>query len=295
MRAVDERWSCDDDMVEQTLSKPQGILVVPDGRPPRCSVLVLAGSSGRIETDRVRLLAAYGAAAMSIRWFGDIDQPAGICETPLETFRPALDQLAALSDHLAVIGTSKGAEAALLLGARDRRIRAVAALSPSSVAWANVGPGLDGKQEPYRSSWTEAGQPFPFVPYDDDWTVPDGDDPPAYRGMYEQSLARFADRVAEATIPVERISAEVLITAGGDDQVWPSDLFADQLVQRRADHGLTTRIVTHPRAGHRVCLPSEPAISTSGIEMARGGTTRADTQLGREVWRQLLDVLHLAG
>ena len=151
-------------MVEQTLSKPQGILVVPDGRPPRCSVLVLAGSSGRIETDRVRLLAAYGAAAMSIRWFGDIDQPAGICETPLETFRPALDQLAALSDHLAVIGTSKGAEAALLLGARDRRIRAVAALSPSSVVWANVGSGLDGKQEPYRSSWTEAGQPFPFVP-----------------------------------------------------------------------------------------------------------------------------------
>jgi len=125
-------------LVEYRLSNPEGLLVVPETGVARCAVLVLSGSSGRVEVDRVRLLADRGAVALSIRWFGDAGQPPGICEVPLETFLPALDRLVSLSDQLAVLGVSKGAEAALLLACRDARIRAVGALSPSSVVWANV-------------------------------------------------------------------------------------------------------------------------------------------------------------
>lgn len=280
-------------MVEQLQTAPAGVLCVPDGALC-CAVLVLSGSSGRVETDRVRLLAGHGAAAMSIRWFGDAGQPPGVCEVPLETFGPALNRLAGLHDHLAIVGTSKGAEAALLLAVRDCRIRAVAALSPSSVVWANVGPGSDGRTEPYRSSWTDRGKPLPFVPYDDRWTVPDSDGPPAYRGLYERSLATFADQAAAATIPVEHIAGDVLVTAGGDDQVWPSEQFARQIVQRRSEHRLATRVVTHPAAGHRVGLPGEPAAPANGMAMARGGTRNADEQLGRDSWRELVDLLHLS-
>src|SRR5919205_728721 len=102
-------------MTEYPLSDPEGLLVLPTGEHPRCALLVLTGSSGRIATDRTRLLARHGAAAMSLRWFGGAGQPSGICEVPLETFAPAMDRLASLSDHLCVMGTSKGAEAALLL------------------------------------------------------------------------------------------------------------------------------------------------------------------------------------
>jgi hypothetical protein len=68
-------------------------------------VLVLGGSSGRVEAGRCALLSAHGMTAMSIRWFGGPGQPPGICEVPLETFVSALDQLAATgvsrcaSDH----------------------------------------------------------------------------------------------------------------------------------------------------------------------------------------------------
>jgi hypothetical protein len=134
--------------VDTVLTKPDGLLAMPDDGPVRCAVLVLSGSSGRVEADRVRLLAAHGAAALSIRWFGDAGQPPGSCEVPLATFLPALDRLAALSDHLAVLGLSTGAEAALLLACRDRRIRAVAGFAPSSVVWANAGPGTDGHDRP---------------------------------------------------------------------------------------------------------------------------------------------------
>jgi pimeloyl-ACP methyl ester carboxylesterase len=208
------------------LSDTEGLLALPTGGQPRCAVLVLSGSSGRIEIARTRLLARHGAAALSPRWFGGPGQPPGICEVALETFAPALDRLASLSDHLCVIGTSMGAEAALLLASRDQRIRAVAGLSPSAVVWANVGPGLEQTPAHGRSSWSTDGHPLPFVPSDPAWVPTTINGLPSYRGLYEQSLRTFAEHVPAATIPVERITAEILLAAGGDDQVWPSDWFA---------------------------------------------------------------------
>jgi hypothetical protein len=122
-------------------------------------VLVLSGSSGRVEEDRCRVLQEHGLVARSFRWFGGPGQVPGICELPLETFLPVLDELAAGCDGLAVLGVSKGAEAALLLGLRDPRVRAVVALAPTPVVWANVGPGPDGEVRPQRSSWSWRGEP----------------------------------------------------------------------------------------------------------------------------------------
>jgi hypothetical protein len=62
----------------------------------------------------------------------------GICEVPLESFMPATDKLVeAGCTRIAYVGTSKGAEAALLLAVHDPRIDTVIAFSPSSVVWAN--------------------------------------------------------------------------------------------------------------------------------------------------------------
>ncbi|HXM56336.1 MAG TPA: acyl-CoA thioester hydrolase/BAAT C-terminal domain-containing protein [Candidatus Dormibacteraeota bacterium] len=277
--------------MEYVLTRPAGFLILPTTGAPRCAVLVLSGSSGRIEVDRARMLAAHGAAAICLRWFGDAGQPPGICEVALETFRPALDRLAGLSRQVAVLGSSKGAEAALLLAVRDPRIAATAAFSPTSVAWANVGAGADGLAYPYRSSWTDAGVPVPFVPYDEAWQPTPGR--PAYRGLYEQSLRTFADRAEQARIPVERIAGRVLLTAGGDDQVWPSDWFAEQIVARRSAHGLATDLIHGLHAGHAVRLPGEPAGPAGGPPMERGGTATADAALGHRVWPALLGLLGL--
>lgn len=253
----------------------------------RCAVLILSGSSGRVETDRARVLAARGAAVLPFQWFGGPGQPAEICEIPLESFTPALDHLAAQSSNLAVIGTSRGAEAALLLAAGDPRIRAVAALSPSSVVWPHVCPGADGRDHLYRSSWTLAGRPLPFVPYDETWRG----GPESFRGIYELSLQTFADRMEAATIHVERIAGRVLLTAGADDQVWPADRFAADIAARRAAHGLPTELLTDAHAGHRLRLPGEPAAAPGG--MGRGGTAEADAAFGARVWPRLLSLLDL--
>ena len=92
---------------------------------------------------------------------------------PLELFSEALDLLESLGvGRLAIIGISKGAEAALLVACRESRVHAVVAVAPSSVAWAEVGPA--DSDATLRSSWTVNGQPVPFVPYDDTWRPPGG-------------------------------------------------------------------------------------------------------------------------
>ena len=274
--------------VEVSLSRPAGLLVVPDGVAPRYAVLVLSGSSGRIEEGRVRLLARSGVAAMSVRWFGDSGQPPGICEIALESLSAHVDRLADHGEHLALLGLSKSAEAALLLAAEQERIRLVIALSPSSVVWANVGPGLDGHDHPDRSSWTRNGKPLPFVPYDQSWSPPQGK-PPAFRPMYERSLALFPDEARQATIPVERISGRLILSAGGDDQVWPSLNFAEAIAARRADHGLPTTSITHPDAGHRLLFPGERALTAGDRNIARGGSPTANAELGRRVWQAMTE------
>ena len=93
-----------------------------------------------------------------------------------------------------------------------RAVDAVVALAPSHVVWANVGAGPDGELRPQHSSWSRGGAPLPFVPYDDD-AEPVGD-PPAFTPVYAQSLRTAADRVAAATIPVERFFGDVLLVAG---------------------------------------------------------------------------------
>jgi pimeloyl-ACP methyl ester carboxylesterase len=240
-------------------------------------VLVLSGSSGRVETERCRVLAEAGATAASYRWFGET-----LDRVPLESFDEALALLHERCDRLVVLGTSRGAEAALLLGARHPEIEAVVAISPSDVVWAAL-----GEQRPQRSSWTSGGEPLPFVPYDDAWVA--DTDPPEFLGHYEHCLVAFADRVPAARIPVDRIAGEVVLVAGGDDRLWPSIEFAEAIVRRREAAGLATTLVSHPEAGHRVVLPGEEPPAPS--HLVHGGSAAADAELGRLLWPELLRLL----
>jgi hypothetical protein len=55
-----------------------------------------------------------------------------------------------------------------------------------------------------------------------------------YRSLYERSLQIGADNVSAATIPVEKAQAEIILVAGGDDALWPSDMFAKAIEERLA-------------------------------------------------------------
>ena len=245
--------------------------------------LVLAGSSGRVDDQRARLLAEHGVLAESLRWFGGPGQHDGPWEIPLETFAARVAALAAECDRVVVVGLSYGAEAALATAAlTDAPVDAVAAFAPSDVVWAGYDP--DGRQ---TSHWTLAGRPLPYVPFDERWTPET--DPPSYASLYRASRAAAPDAVAEAQLPVERI-AQVLLVAGEDDRVWPAREHAEEIVLRRAAHGLATTLVADREAGHRAVLPGEDVVA-AGQRMARGGSEAADRRLGAAAWEALLALL----
>ncbi|WP_445944936.1 acyl-CoA thioester hydrolase/BAAT C-terminal domain-containing protein [Rhizobium sp. WSM1274] len=267
----------------------QGTLVIPD-RPNEWGILVLSGSSGRVEVGRALLFANLGVTSLALRWFGGEGQPPGICEVPLETFTLAVDGLRRhRCKRIAIIGTSKGAEAALLTAVHDKRVEAVFAISPTSVIWGNIGPGHDGVAWPERSSWTWNGTPLPFVPADPSWQPKYQDGLISYRGLFERCLEQFPDDVPAATIPVELTAARLVVIAGGRDALWPSDVFAQSIIQRRQMFGMQADLIYDPGAGHRVLLPGET--TPKSALHAHGGNDEADARLGKAAWAVITKVL----
>ena len=252
--------------------------------PNGTAVLLLAGSSGRVERERAELLSWTGARVRAIRWFGGADQRPSPHEVPLELFAGQIEELRADADRVVLFGTSFGAEAVLVTAA-EHVVDAVIAVAPSSVVWAGAHDGQ------WSSHWTHGGEPLPFVAFDASWT-PESD-PPAFVSLYEGSLGLDAMMTGAARIRVEDIAGEVLLVAGGDDRVWPSIRFATEIEAVRTDHGLPTTVVTHPEAGHRLLLPGETP-AAGGVRMLRGGTPEADAALGAQAWPEIRRMLGTA-
>ena len=111
----------------------------------------------------------------------------------------------------------------------------------------------------------------------------------AYRRLYERSLQIDADNVSAATIPVERAQAEIILVSGGDDALWPSDMFAKSMGERLASAGKSATLIHHPSAGHRLLFPSET--TPRSIQHAHGGRDEADAELGRSAWDAISGLL----
>lgn len=269
----------------------QGSLLIPRA-PTGIGVAALGGSSGRVDVRRAGLFAAKGLTSVAVRYFGGDGQPPGLCEIDLQTFALAVDRLVAEGcRQIAIVGTSKGAEAALLTAIFDHRINTVVAISPSSVVWGNIGPGRDGDTWPQRSSWIYQGKPLPFIASDPYWVREYRDGLLSYRSLFEQSLVRFSSETPKAVIPVEGAKASVILVAGGDDALWPSDTFARSIAERLEAHGREASLIFHPDAGHRILFPGET--TPRSTLHAHGGNDQADAELGRDAWHAILKTLGL--
>jgi alpha-beta hydrolase superfamily lysophospholipase len=97
-----------------------------------------------------------------------------------------------------------------------------------------------------------------------------------------RSLQIGADNLSAARIPVEKAQADIILVAGGDDALRPSDGFAKSIEERLASAGKNAPLIQHPDAGHRLLFPSETTLRS--IQHAQGGSDEADAELGRSAW-----------
>jgi uncharacterized protein len=191
--------------------------------------------------------------------------------------------------RIVCVGTSKGAEAALLVAALDPRIDAVVAINPSSVVWGNIGPGMDGIAWPERSSWSYNGRPLDFVPFVPGCEPAYRDGLVSYRSLFEHCLKHWRGDIRRVQIPVDRAAADIVLVAGGDDAVWPSHRFAQELSDLREGNGTSVSLIYDAEAGHRVLFPGEQ--TPRSTSHAHGGSDEADARLGRAAWPHVLALL----
>jgi dienelactone hydrolase len=271
-----------------------GRLFLPPGDTRVPGVVVIGGSEGgESAADVAALLASSGMAALSLAYFGAAWLPPQLAEIPLEYFARALDFLGAhprvKSNTLGFVGTSKGAEAALLTAAVDRRVRAVVAYAPSSVAWSCI----CSQQE--RSSWSFRGRPVASVPQLREPTPTEPPGVPTRPAVRYRARLRDSVAVAAASIVAERINGPVMLIAGGADDLWPSAEMARALRQRLAGspgrRGDT--LLVYADAGHLIGKYYLPAGSTriAGGRIETGGTARANARAQADAWPKVVAFL----
>jgi len=245
-------------------------------------ILVIGGAEGGSAWAEAvaQMLADHGYVAVSEAYFNAPELPPRLQLIPLERFSAGIDQLA--SDprvdrrHIAVLGFSKGAEAALLVASKDRRIKAVVAGSPSDVIW----QGIDRQSNSVVSSWSSGGIPLPFVAFANC---------PTCRTLADLYTKSRESIEPEAMIAAEKINGPILMTASDQDAIWPSRLMADAVTRRLAEKRFRHKVQTlrYPDGGHFTLGPLAPN-DAEGDAGFGGGTAEGVIAARRDSWSRIL-------
>ncbi len=195
-------------------------------QPP---VIIFGGSSGGnfYESYRNYLedLVDSGYSVLSLAYF-DYDSsgelPNKLRHIPLEYFKKAMDwmenQPQTSKGQFAVIGNSRGGEAALLLAIQYPEISTVVAI----VSSAYVGGAYNKKRKVTGSAWTFEGKEIPYVNYQKAISN--------YKPWWK--VIDDKEEVEPFTIPVEIMSAAVLLLSGEKDAIWPSTEMSERIIRR---------------------------------------------------------------
>jgi dienelactone hydrolase len=240
----------------------------------RPAVLVLGGDGG-VPATWAPVLAGHGYVTLSLAYFGAEGLPADLVEVRLEYLERGMDWLRARPSvdpgRIAVLGHSRGAEAALLLAATYPEVRAVVALAPSHVVWEGARAGRPtglAALKPERSAWTLGGRPLAFVPRT---VAPDlAARVEAGQRIRAIELARLSSvdlmAVERARIPVEKVRGPVLLVSSLSDGMWPSAAMADRVTE-------ALRAVRFPhRVEHLQYDALAHAVPDAWLPVAHGGT-----------------------
>lgn len=269
-----------------------GNYYAPPGAEQSPGILVMGGSEGGISptADGLgRALRDAGFGVLIVSYFGVDGQPLELREIPLEYFDSALAWLADRTEidggNMAVVGYSKGAEAALLVAARNPQLRAVVAGVPSSVVW--QGLNWQGFVFSASSSWTADDEPLPFLPFASVSFSEEAD----IEEIHRRSLVDQGE-FPDAVIPVERIQARVLLLCGGRDIVWPSCPMADAIAERANDaDGPAVTLLRYPEGGHGVLGPPVTDEFPDTAMVSLGDAAEATAAARADGWPQV--VAHL--
>lgn len=268
---LERRFLTGEVAVKQWRGEVVANLFLPQQRRAGRAVLVLGGAWGEFcwSNEVAAVLASSGAPALALAYFdwdGDHGLPTTISQLPLEYVDRAIDWLERYSESPAsseidVVGVSKGAELSLLVATHRSNIRRLVAYAPSSHVWESV--RSDGSQ-PATSSWSRDGEPIPFLRFEADDQFYEDLDKSRLASFHQSALAEAAAD-HPARIPVENITADVLVMSLQYDTVWPSATMGSAIVDTMRRHGRCARELIVDGCGHTLFVPGLPANTVDDV------------------------------
>lgn len=271
----------------------------------KCPGLVLwGGSGGPVPAETVAYYANRGIAVLSIQYFtSDPNQTKPwltlwIRRTPLEIFSRAIEWLKrrpeADPERIAIMGGSRGGEAALLVGTKyGGKLAGVVAQRPH---YASMSSALNGNTpipliEPETCAWTWESACVPYAPVARERPnqginelaektggvsfTPEGFPVvsvlPAFADVDRRLRARGPAIVESVRIPVETIRAPIYANAGEKDAMWiaPRAIHMIRVARRSSSLPRELRVADlfhiEPGAGHVSGLPGAPTMEGTRI------------------------------
>jgi acetyl esterase/lipase len=289
---------------------PGAVFAHLPGSVKRPALIVLGGSEGGSAiTKAAPAWASRGFAVLALPYYSPPQWgpggakpaelpslPAAFADIPVDRLEQARAWLAQQpqvdATRIGVMGTSKGAEFALLAGVKMPWIKSIVAIVPSDVVWEGWGPGVPAGQ---RASFAWQGEPYPFVPYVDfDKETAGFANGQKVRIRIPQDKGRAAhpERAIAARIPVERIKAALLVMGGMDDQVWASGEMVNHIVNARRAAGLTTLGLVYNDAGHYLGGTGEQVTTQYNVGLFQaGGTPQGNARAQADAFAKTLQFL----
>jgi uncharacterized protein len=217
------------------------------GATRRTGVLMLGGSGGSYPDETAaRDLARAGYPTLALAYFRDRAgnppelERKELRNVPLEYVFRALDWLEGRpevrADRIALMGESRGAELALMIGSLRPDVAGVIAYSPQELRWGAVGGG--------GAAWTLNGVPLPYTGGVYNRATP--------MSQFTDVLDGPADARNAATIEVEHIHGPVLLISSRADALSPSARMANDIEARLRAHGFSYGVenVQYENASH---------------------------------------------
>lgn len=275
-------------------------------RAPGAPVLVLGGSEGGIPESVAALLASRGHPALALAYLGGRPLKRKPVRVPVEYVLDGLGWLAARpesgSSRPVIVGSSLGAQLGLLAASVSPAVGGVVSFSGSGV----VVPVANRlwPASPFRSG----GRDVPFLRHAGSLALlfrffaaslaPRS--VPISLTRYRRNALANRERVARATIAIEKAACPVIMFSGDDDQIWPSSPLCSVLEERLAGaaHRFGHELHVYEGAGHTLGIPYLPfsdEVALGPFRFLTGGKKLAHQRACVDSWDRMLGFLTRCG
>lgn len=277
-----------------------GKLFLPKTSEPRPAVIVLSGSDGGFYEPAAKAFAKEGYVALALAYFNADGLPTILEDIPLEYLLNGISWLKAQpqvkSKQINLYGISRGGELALLLASTfPDEINAVIAVVPSCVTYGGVPNDM-------LPAWTLNGKPLPIAPApttEDEYKQLETQKSVNLTKLFLEKMENNRKTFSEAMIKVENIKCPILLISGKDDQMWPSSLYGNLIIQRlnEFDSPIFKEHLSYDRAGHLILHAHAPIMTepfkhpVTNLKYEVGGNPEEQAKANRDSWGKILQFL----